>query len=591
MRASPIFVALASLALAAAASPVPAGCTLGKMVDLPVTMRGLRPTVIAKINGVEAPFLFDSGAAFSMLNPASVARFGLSDHPAPSNLIVAGIGGRADVRVATARELIFAGLTYHRPDFLINEKALDPGVAGLIGANMIARADVEYDLANGVIRLFHEDGCKDASLAYWAGDRSVSVIDIDRSIADPHLKGNVSVNGVKVRAWFDTGAPTSILALSAAERAGVSPKSPGVVEGGVGGGIGLHSYSEAWIGPFASFKIGDEEIKNTRLRFEDIDLGDIAMLLGADFFLSHRIYVSNDQHKMYFTYNGGPVFNLGVAPRATTADASPAPAAGPDPYANAPTDAQGFARRAAAFSGRRDFGAAIDDLTKAIALDPGSVDFVYQRALARLANRQPVLAMADLDQTLKLKPDDISALLVRADLRVAAKDIEGAKQDLAAVDRLAGKEPGRRRGLANAYQRAGMWTESIGQLDQWIAANPKDDNLAQAFNARCWARAMLGQDLDKALADCNAALRLLPDEPGFLDSRGLVHLRRGEFDRGIADFQDVLRLQPNNAWALYGRGWARLKTGRKDEGDADIKAAVALRPHLVDEAKARGLTL
>jgi hypothetical protein len=33
------------------------------------------------------------------------------------------------------------------------------------------------------------------------------------------------------------------------------------------------------------------------------------MLLGADFFVSHRIYVSNAQHKMYFTYNGGPVFS------------------------------------------------------------------------------------------------------------------------------------------------------------------------------------------------------------------------------------------------------------------------------------------
>ena len=30
------------------------------------------------------------------------------------------------------------------------------------------------------------------------------------------------------------------------------------------------------------------------------------MLLGADFFLSHRIYVANSRDKLYFTYNGGP---------------------------------------------------------------------------------------------------------------------------------------------------------------------------------------------------------------------------------------------------------------------------------------------
>ncbi len=34
------------------------------------------------------------------------------------------------------------------------------------------------------------------------------------------------------------------------------------------------------------------------------------MILGGDFFVSHHVYVSNSQHKLYFTYNGGPVFDL-----------------------------------------------------------------------------------------------------------------------------------------------------------------------------------------------------------------------------------------------------------------------------------------
>jgi len=593
MRLRALLLLLAFLTAIAQASPALAGCTIGKVAELPVTMRGLVPTVTAKINGVEASFLFDSGASFSFLSPAGAARFGLAIRDVP-NMFVTGVGGgRSNARAATPRELIFGGYTYQRPDFLVGDKGFTPDTVGLIGASLVARVDVEYDLANGVIRLFHPDGCKDASLAYWAGDKPFSVIDIDETnLSDARLRGSASVNGVKVRVMFDTGSPISGLELRAAARAGVTPQTPGVTGGGVGAGATLHSYYQDWIGPFASFKIGDEEIRNTQLRFGDMQLDNIDMLVGADFFLSHRIYISRSQHKLYFTYNGGPVFNLGVAPRTVVA-ASPAPITGsaPDIYSNAPTDAPGFGRRAAALAGRRDFAGAIADLTKAIALDPISSDYVYRRAVARLENRQAILAMADLDQALKLKPDDISALLVRSELRAAAKDVDGAKQDLAAADRLVSKDPARRRGLANAYQRVDMWGESIAQLDQWIAANLKDDSLAQAFNARCMARAMLGQDLDKALADCDSALRLLPGEPTFLDSRGLVHLRRGEFDRGIADFEGVLRLEPNNAWALYGRGWARLKIGRKDQGDADIKAAIALRPHLVDEAKARGLTL
>ena len=113
----------------------------------------------------------------------------------------------------------------------------------------------------------------------------------------------------------------------------------------------------------------------------------------------------------------------------------------------------------------------------------------------------------------------------------------------------------------------------------------------RALSARCLARAILGQDLDKALADQDAALREQPGDPAILDNRGLVHLKRAEFDQGVADFQAVLKLQPNNPWALYGRGWARLKKGQKDDGDADIKAATAIAPKLVEQAKARGLSL
>jgi hypothetical protein len=49
------------------------------------------------------------------------------------------------------------------------------------------------------------------------------------------------------------------------------------------------------------------------VRIADFELRDADMLIGADFFLSHHIFVSNSQHKLYLTYNGGPVFNLAAA--------------------------------------------------------------------------------------------------------------------------------------------------------------------------------------------------------------------------------------------------------------------------------------
>ncbi|HEX4181225.1 MAG TPA: aspartyl protease family protein [Caulobacteraceae bacterium] len=591
MRLRSVSLILLLLGALSQAPQALAGCVIGKVAEFPITMRGLRPTITAKVNGVEGVFFIDTGFFFSVLAPASAAKFGMRVGPAPPNLTVYGVGGRDQVKLATANTFSVAGIDFHRMDFLVNEQGLDEGVAGLIGQNLLSHVDVEYDLANGVIRFFKPENCKGAALAYWSGDRPFSTINIVpiTSLATD-IGARASVNGTPIRVEFDSGSPLSILNLSAAERAGVKPTSEGVVAAGIGSGVGKQSYFRAWVGPFASFKIGDEEVKGTRLRFGDMKFNnDIDMLLGADFFLSHRLYVSNSQRKIYFTYNGGPVFNLDGKRNPSQAAASPAADAAP--YADTPTDAVGFERRAAAYEARRDFPNAIADLTKAIALDPAAEDYVRRRAVCRLENRQPVLAMADLDAALRLKADDMGALLMRAELRVSVKDLNGAKADLAAADELADKDPAQRLGLARAYGAASLWDRSIAQLDLWIPANPKDDSLARALNMRCWARAMLGRDLDKALADCNAALRELPGDPRFLDSRALVHLKRGEFDQGISDYQAVLRLQPNNAWALYGRGWGRLKKGQKEEGDADIKAATALSPKLDDLAKARGLTL
>jgi hypothetical protein len=38
------------------------------------------------------------------------------------------------------------------------------------------------------------------------------------------------------------------------------------------------------------------------------------MLIGRDFFISHRILFAESQRRLYFTYVGGPVFHPGPLP-------------------------------------------------------------------------------------------------------------------------------------------------------------------------------------------------------------------------------------------------------------------------------------
>src|SRR4029077_14251787 len=310
-------------ACASSAAPAPGTSVVERWASLPVTMAGTRPLVHAAINGTDALFLADSGMFYSSLTTAAAGEFKLSLHPAPFGYEVRGVGGASRPYLTEVKTFTIFGVPVRNIQFLVRPNDLGNGEAGILGQNVFRIGDVEYDLANGVIRLVRPRDCKNAVLAYWAKgtDKPVSEIDIEFATPrEPHTKGVAYVNGIKIHVIFDTGASTSYLTLAAAKRAGVTPETPGVVPGGSEGGIGPNS-RRSWIAPFASFKVGDEEVRNTRLRIGEGNLLGDDMLVGADFFLSHRIYVSNSQHKLYFTYTGGPVFNLTATPPAAAAPA------------------------------------------------------------------------------------------------------------------------------------------------------------------------------------------------------------------------------------------------------------------------------
>jgi tetratricopeptide (TPR) repeat protein len=147
----------------------------------------------------------------------------------------------------------------------------------------------------------------------------------------------------------------------------------------------------------------------------------------------------------------------------------------------------------------------------------------------------------------------------------------------------------RRFSIGEEYMLAGQMSPAIAQFDLWIHAHPQDLKLGTAFDYRCRARALSGQDLDKALDDCNAALRMSPNAAPFLDSRALVRLRRGDYRKSIADYDAALGLRPKFAWSLYCRGVAHIRLGNSSEGQADIAAATALRPQIAAETGKYGI--
>lgn len=582
-------------------------CRIERFPAIHVTMKGLRPMVSAKINGARARFFVDTGAFWSMLSPAAQSEYNLPEQPAPVGFYLSGVNGYTDVDIATVDTFTFLNVPFHHMQFLVGGNDFQSGAVGLLGENLLRATDVEYDFANGVMRFVKTRHCGDQLLAYWAGHQPIGMVKLNYTTTlRPSLIGHARVNGKRIRVLFDTGAGRSMLTLDAARRLGITPSSPGVrLIGKFPGGI-ARKWIKFWIAPVARFEIGGEKIEHTHLLIgASRQLGGSAdMLLGSDFFLSHHVYVANGQHRLYFTYNGGPIFALGqrylirrpgaapvlAGPGAGTpaAPAAARAAASRDETASSGlADADELARRGMAYASERQYALALADLDRACRLDPKNPEYFLRRGEVYRANKQAAKALADFNTTIKLKPKLFQAHLARAALLLAWKHAPTdagiqARADINIVALLAPDQSELHLPLARLYARIGQYPAAIRQIDQWIYYHGDDALLPVAWNTRCWIRAEADIDLSAALKDCDHAHEQLPHSGAVFDSRGLVYLRLGRFDRSIKDYDAALKINPRIATSLYGRGLDELRQGKKAQGQSDLAAAKHINPRVVE---------
>jgi hypothetical protein len=230
-----------------------------------------------------------------------------------------GIGGEHRLLQATFDDLEIGGMKLPSKRLLVNPNGFS-GIAGLLGYDFFGQIDFELNFKAGEMKLFQLRGCDGAALAYWAPEKA-DVVDMLSS--RDRIEIPVLINGTRFNAVLDTGASQTFVGRKVADFFGVSTEGPGKAVGTDGRAVdrGLHK--------FESFTIGDETIKNPSLSFisglasgfnhtgtrlEDRSNG-ADVLLGFDFMRTHRIFVSNSQKKVFFTYEGGTVF---PAPRAAT---------------------------------------------------------------------------------------------------------------------------------------------------------------------------------------------------------------------------------------------------------------------------------
>jgi tetratricopeptide (TPR) repeat protein len=102
------------------------------------------------------------------------------------------------------------------------------------------------------------------------------------------------------------------------------------------------------------------------------------------------------------------------------------------------------------------------------------------------------------------------------------------------------------RSRADYLRSAAEFDRAISDYNQAIRLDPQD---AAALNGRCRSFALANRELQQALDDCDAALRIAID-PDILNSRGLVNLKRSVFDKAREDYAAAVSARPADADSL-----------------------------------------
>ncbi len=251
-----------------------------------------------------------------------------------------------------------------------------------------------------------------------------------------------------------------------------------------------------------------------------------------------------------------------------------------------PDNVEALLFRADAYRQMGNVAPAMADLNRAVALEPSNPRAFFFRGLLNSSRGEKRLALADYDKAIALDPAYGDALVSRSAIHAADGREDLALVDLDAVIAVQRDNPIAFYNRGYVHFSKKRYDLALADYDRAIALDPK---MGSAYGNRCLVRAITGDDPTKALSDCDVALQLMPTNPDVRETRGFICLKQGKPLDAILEYSAALSGDPNRTIALYGRGMAKIKAGQEREGTLDQAAALALNPAVSAQFSMYGL--
>ncbi len=251
-----------------------------------------------EIDRQAASLVVDTGSETGLLTEAAAGALGLRRDPDRRTLL-RGTGGTGQRVPNVLLSLAIGGMRLDGGSVPVGSlpamPVVDPPVAGLLGADVLSRFDLEFDLPHRRIGFWRIRAGSVACAPPPGRAGGYQAIPLRRE--GDRLLMTARLDGQPVSVLVDTGARSRILSTTAARRLGVYGDRLGADPGGVNAGVDLHPSEYHWH-RFRRLTIGGETVDNPVLTVAPL-AETVDLLLGADWFATREVWISFATDVMY----------------------------------------------------------------------------------------------------------------------------------------------------------------------------------------------------------------------------------------------------------------------------------------------------
>lgn len=268
----------------------------------------------------------------------------------------------------------------------------------------------------------------------------------------------------------------------------------------------------------------------------------------------------------------------------------------------------------------KDAASARDSFTRALELDPRSIEALSGLTTLDIQQKRTAEARGRLQARLAQEPDRPELLTLSARLSVAEGDVPGAERTLRRIIELTPADSDAYELLARVYLAQRKLDQAKAEFDALARRRPRDISsrtmaamivhaqndtadargryeailaldpaAAVAANNLAWIYAAERRDLDRALRLAQTATRLMPDSAQAHDTLGWIYYQMELPALGIPPLERSVGLDPTSAEHLYHLGFAQAKGGDEAKARAALERALKMQPQGADADTARTL--